>query len=526
MESAEQKGTVCKDNPEKLTTRNLLMFSFGTFGRDFIYGLFATHLLTFILFTKQVTDAQFASVTFIIIAARLFDAFNDPIMGGIVENTRSKWGKFKPWQLIGAVGTGAVIISLFTNGFQGGEFIWFLAVMYFLFSITFTMNDISYWGMLPSLTSNEHDRSKITSVAQLVAGAGGALVGLLVPMFTVGALAIKGSAVIGYKVIAVLAAILMIAFQMFTILGVKEKPLGARLDKKDKLTLKQMFGTIAKNDQLLWITVVMLIFSVGTGVVGGGLSLTYIYFEFGYNGILLTLFGILFAVANVLFTVSYPLLEKKFSRTKILYATGIALITGYSLMLLFGLTLPTGEPDTIVWYTKFGVMAAANGIIGFGQGFYMIMVISIANTVEYNEYKTGSRKEGLIFSLRPFTAKLSSALVQGVVTAVYLGAGVLNYTNRISALENDAAKGSVSEVVKLEQIDDIIRSVSSQSKTMLLVCLCAIPVIFMATALFIYKKKFILDDKTYANIVKELAKRKYSASENSNKNESFMDIYR
>lgn len=509
MDNTNQEAAVIREGErEKLTTRNLMMFSLGTFGRDFLYGLFSSHLLNFILFTKQVTDAQFASITFIIIAARLFDAFNDPIMGGLVENTYTKWGKFKPWQLIGAVTTGAVIVALFTNEFQGQDFIWFLAIIYFMFSITFTMNDISYWGMLPSLTSNEHDRSKLTSVAQLVAGAGGALVGLLVPALTVGKLAINGNAVAGYKVISVIAAILMIAFQLFTLFGVKEKPLGVRPDKNDRLTLKKMFLTIAKNDQLLWITVVMLIFSVGGGVVGNGLSLTYIYFEFGYNGILLTLFGILFAIANVLFTLAYPWLNKRFSRTKMVFVTGGSIFVGYILMLILGLTIPTGSPNTALWYAKFCAMAAANGIIGFGQGFYMIMVISIANTVEYNEYKTGKRDEGLIFSLRPFTAKLSSALVQGLVAVVYIAAGVLNYTNRISSLENDTAKGAIDEAAKLAGINEIIKGVSDGSKTILLVCMCIIPAVFICVAMFIYKKKFILDDKTYKNIVEEIARRK------------------
>lgn len=493
---------------DKLTTKNLFMFSLGTLGRDFLYGLFTAHLLNFILFTKQLTDVQFGSITFIIIAARIFDALNDPIMGGIVENTRTRWGKFKPWQLIGALTTGVVVVLLFTNEFQGDAFIWFLAVIYFMFSITFTMNDISYWGMLPSLTRNEHDRSKLTSVAQLCAGAGGALVTLVVPALTVGNMAIKGSAIVGYKVVAVIGALLMIGFQMFTIFGVKEKPLSPKVAAQDKLTLKLMFRTIAKNDQLLWVTVVMIIFSIGTGVVSGGLALTYIYFEFGYNGMLFTLFSVIFAVTNVIFTVTYPVLERKFGRTKMMYTTGFAIIGGYILMLILGLVLPTGAPNTALWYAKFLSMAVANGIVGFGMGFYMIMVISIANTVEYNEYKTGRREEGLIFSLRPFTAKLSSAIVQGFVTVVYLVAGVLRYTNQISTLENNTAKGIITDTVKLERIGDVISNVEERAKIILLVCMCGIPIVLMLAAMFIYKKKYVLDGATYAKIVCELEQRR------------------
>ena len=494
--------------PDKLSTRNLVMFSLGTFGRDFVYGLFAFQLLNYILFTKQITQAQFGSITLIIIASRIFDAFNDPIMGGIVDNTRSSWGKFKPWQLIGAVLTGGVIIATFSNNLQGGSFIWLLAIMYFMFSITFTMNDISYWGMMPSLTSNEHDRSKLMAAAQLVASTGGGLVGIIVPAFTIGALAISGSAVVGYRVVAIVAVIIMVGFQMFTILGVKEKSIDKILMPQQKVTLKQIFTKIAKNDQLMWSSVIMIIFSVGTGIVGGGLSTAYIFFEFGYTGLLLSLFFFFFGVASILFTVTYPWLEKKFTRTKMFYSTGFAIVIGYLLMLIIGLSIPSSTQYSSLWYTKFGLMALANGLVGYGHGFYMIMVISMANTVEYNQLKTGKREEGLVFSLRPFTAKLSSAIVQGVVTIVYLLAGVLNYTNKISALENDAAREIISPDAKLAQIDVIISNVPYISKTILLVSMCLIPAICLCISMIIYKKKYILDEKTFAKILIEIEERK------------------
>lgn len=216
--------------------------------------------MTFILFTKTIDNKMLTVVGAIIVVARIFDALNDPIMGGIVENTRTKWGKYKPWQLLGAVLTGAVIISVFCVKLDGWSYIGFLAFAYLMFSITFTMNDISYWGMLPSLTSDEHERNKLTSCAQLLASAGVGLASLLIPLFTTGSFA-KWGAPTGYKVIGIISAVLMVLFQLFTILGVKEKPLPPiKPDKSDRLTLKKMFQTIAKNDQLLWCALIMLIF--------------------------------------------------------------------------------------------------------------------------------------------------------------------------------------------------------------------------------------------------------------------------
>ena len=513
-----------KTELKKPFTKNMLMFSLGTIGRDFLYFLFNSFLMTFILFTKTIDNKMLTVVGAIIVVARIFDALNDPIMGGIVENTRTKWGKYKPWQLLGAVLTGAVIISVFCVKLDGWSYIGFLAFAYLMFSITFTMNDISYWGMLPSLTSDEHERNKLTSCAQLLASAGIGLASLLIPLFTTGSLA-KWGAPTGYKVIGIISAELMVLFQLFTILGVKEKPLPPiKPDKSDRLTLKKMFQTIAKNDQLLWCALIMLIFSIGTGVVGGGLLTMYVYFEFGYEGGYTLLIGLGYGIISTLFTATYPWLSKKFGRNKILYSAGIATIFGFALMLIFALAIPTGAPKSSEWFAKFILIAVAYTFIGYGAGFYMIMVINMANTVEYNEWKYGQRNESLIFSLRPFTAKLSSALTQALVIGVYAVASITTYTNAISNIENEASKNLITNKVKMEKITEIINKVSLQDRQILVSCMCIIPIVFMIVALILYKKKCTLSETRLAEMVRETEARKLAlagATENTDEPVAF-----
>lgn len=513
-----------KTELKKPFTKNMLMFSLGTIGRDFLYFLFNSFLMTFILFTKTIDNKMLTVVGAIIVVARIFDALNDPIMGGIVENTRTKWGKYKPWQLLGAVLTGAVIISVFCVKLDGWSYIGFLAFAYLMFSITFTMNDISYWGMLPSLTSDEHERNKLTSCAQLLASAGIGLATLLIPLFTTGSLA-KWGAPTGYKVIGIISAVLMVLFQLFTILGVKEKPLPPiKPDKSDRLTLKKMFQTIAKNDQLLWCALIMLIFSTGTSVVGSGLLTMYVYFEFGYEGGYTLLIGIGYGIISTLFTATYPWLSKKFGRNKVLYSAGVAIILGFILMLIFALAIPTGAPKSTEWFTKFILIAIAYTIVGYGMGFYMIMVINMANTVEYNEWKYGQRNESLIFSLRPFTAKLSSALTQALVIGVYAVASITTYTNAISNIENEASKNLITNKVKMEKITEIINKVSLQDRQILVSCMCIIPIVFMIVALILYKKKCTLSETRLAEMVRETEARKLAlagATENTDEPVAF-----
>ena len=114
-------------------------------------------------------------------------------------------------------------------------------------------------------------------------------------------------------------------------------------------------------------------------------------------------------------------------------------MAGYALMLVAGLVLPS----TML---KFWVVTIGYALSNFGQyGYYLIMMISIINTVEYNEYRTGSRDEAIITSLRPFLTKMSSALIVLVTNLSYIIFGVTKYTNQISDFENECARNLISE---------------------------------------------------------------------------------
>ena len=139
--------------PDNFFARNKWIYSLGGVGRDLAYSLYTYFLLTFILYTKEVTDGQFAAISIIMVICRIWDGINDPIMGGIIENTRSKFGKFKPWILIGAITNAIVLVLIFSLPLKGTAFVIAFTFLYLIWDITYTMNDIGYWSMLPSLTS-------------------------------------------------------------------------------------------------------------------------------------------------------------------------------------------------------------------------------------------------------------------------------------------------------------------------------------------------------------------------------------
>lgn len=180
-------------------------------------------------------------------------------------------------------------------------------------------------------------------------------------------------------------------------------------------------------------------------------------------------------------------------------------------MMILGLTVP----NTILFEVlgmkitlRFILMFLAYTVAGWGGGFYMIMVINMANTVEYNEYRTGKRDEGLIFSLRPFTAKMGSALMQGLVSLVYVIAGVLTYTNKLTDIDRGLGGDATYETV--------IAQVPGDSKIKLLVFTCVIPMVFLAIALIIYKKKCVLNEAKMAEMMAVIEERKLAAAQNEN----------
>lgn len=491
------------DEELKIRKKNLIMYPLGTIGRDMIYNLFTNFILTFILFTRKLDAAQLAAITAIIVGARVFDALNDPIMGNIIERTRTKWGKFKPWLAIGIVSTSIVVYLAFNTNLQGWSFIWFFGVIYFMYSITFTMHDISYWGMIPSLGTDSHVRNQFTSRATLFAGIGGAIAGFLIPRFTTGAGTIGGSASYAYGRIALVICIIAPLFLCFTIFGVRENR-DYNKEKVPPVSFKKIFGTIGGNDQLLWIALIFLVQQIGNGLALGGLGSTYIYFDLGYQGGYYSNFSTFGLAATAVLMVLYPAISQKINRKPLMAIMILVSAIGYIAMFVIGTFMPSANASLKCWLFTAGYMLA-----NFGQySFYLIMMISILNTVEYNELKHGERDEAIIASLRPFLTKLSSALVAVLTYVFYIVFGVLNYTNEISKFEQLTSMGEMTEAQKLGNIAGVITNVQSGQKLGLLVCITVVPFIFMFVSYILYKKHYKLDEDEYTRICGELQARR------------------
>jgi melibiose permease/lactose/raffinose/galactose permease len=363
------------------------------------------------------------------------------------------------------------------------------------------MHDISYWGMVPALGSDAGARDQFTSRATLFAGIGGTIASILIPMLTTGENTIGGNASTAYAYIALAIGILSPLFVCFTLFGVREHRENTP-KKPFSLGLGKVIATIRGNDQLMWIALIFLIQQVGNNLIVGGVGSTYIYLTYGYSGGLYSSFSTIGMMATAVLMIFYPAISLKIHRKQLMSIMMVMSTVGYVLMLVSGFLMNGSD-------LRFAVLTLGYMLSNFGQyGFYLVMMISIINTVEYNEYKHGTREEAIIASIRPFFTKMGSALVVVITSISYMVFGVTNYTNQISDLESAAASGLITEAEKLSSIETVISGIQGNQSGGLLLCMVIIPFVLLLTSYLLYRKHYILDEEEYDRICKVIAERK------------------
>ena len=467
-----------------ISKRNKWSYSIGGIGRDMMFIMVSMFTLSYIQYTMKLSVLQFSAVSGVMILARVWDGINDPMMGMIIENSKMKSGKFRPWILIGGASNFLATILLFTIRPEGWLFVVFFGVVYMTWGMTFTINDIAYWSLLPNLAKDNDSRNGLTNLILVFASIGQFLAGGLIPVL------VTGNAVTMYRVVGVSVSFIFLGFTLLTYFGVQENP---REDKKtDNVTVKKMFQILFNNDQLVVMTVALLLHTIASEIfVAFGLN--FFYFEFGYGGEYLTVFTVIFALGTLTALGLFSLLVKKFSRSQIMTFGVICLSIGYSLFFVNGMLF---EMSLVVLYSS-GFLAF------FGISlFYVIMIVMTANTIEYNEFKTGHRNESIIFSVRPLMTKIGAALQQSIVTVILIASGVVTLTSEIADLEIQKSEGVIADVTS--SANAILASGTTGMKMSIRFGMAIVPLICILVAFVLIKKKYIIDEAYFEEITKEL----------------------
>ena len=463
---------------DKQMRRNKICFGLGTVGRDALYSLVSMYLLVHLTDVVTFSDKGLAAVGVLLTCFGVFDAVIDPFVGAIVDNTKTRWGKFKPWILIGMIGTGVLTVLMFHN-FKMSEtgHIVLLGVTYLLFSIFFSLNDIAYWSLMPAISKDQNVREGVGAFARICANVGMfamVLIYLNVPGFFP-----NQTARDAYFIFAIIIAFIMWIFQSITLFGVKEDR--SQLENSEKTTLKDLIRALAGNDQLLVTALSMVLFMIGyCTTTGFG---TY-YFKYAYKDEgMYMVFAAVLAVAQLTALSVFPLFRKKFSRKQLYTGSMIVVAVSYIVFFLSFEWLPL-------------VVLAGLGLF-FAQAFIqLLMLLFLADAVEYGEWKLGKRNEAASFAVQPFINQFGGAISKGIVS----------FTLIISGL-NAIANSIVDAGDNQDLIKQIIEATPDSSVWIMKLSMMILPLICILIGFVLYQKKFIIDEKFYAEIVSDLEER-------------------
>lgn len=166
------------EEKRKLSGKERFAYGIGAVGKDMVYMLSASYIL---YYYQDIMGISAWIMGIILLVARVFDAFNDPIMGVLVAKTKTKWGKFRPWLFIGTLTNAIVLYFMFAcpPSLDGAGLVAYAAVFYIIWGVTYTMMDIPYWSMVPAFTEGGKERENLSALARTCAGVGSALITII-----------------------------------------------------------------------------------------------------------------------------------------------------------------------------------------------------------------------------------------------------------------------------------------------------------------------------------------------------------
>ncbi len=472
------------DEQKTLTGREKASYGLGAVGKDMVYMLSASYVLYYF---QDVMGVSAYAMAVILLAARVFDAFNDPIMGIIVAKTRTRMGKFRPWLLIGTLTNSVVLFAMFAcpPSLDGPGLVAYAAVSYILWGVTYTMMDIPFWSMIPAFTRGGKERENLSAMARSCSGVGAAIVTILT-MIAVHALGTRFGGTtaneierLGFKWFSLIIAILFSVFIIITCVNVKEKSTVSM----ETATVREMFRSLIRNDQAMAVVVTIVLVNTAMYITSN-LVIYFFKYDLGgtgwYNDY--TLFNTVGGAAQILaMMLLYPVLRRvaKVTNTGIFYI-GLAMsVIGYVILLVFA----SSGAKTLAFFLIPGILImAASGINN------VLTTVFLANTVDYGEISNHRRDESVIFSMQTFVVKLASGIAAFIASITL---GVLDLSD--------------SAITSSQQTVDFASAVSVSQKMGLRMVMTLLPIAGLVAAFFWFRRRYKLTDKKVEELAQQVA---------------------
>ena len=398
-----------------LRTGEILSFSSSAFGRSMIYTLMSTFLLIFYTDAMQLTPTH---AGLIILAARIFDAANDPIMGIIADKTKTKFGKLRPYLLFSPflimISTAALF---YVPNFDYNGRLAYAAVTYILWGVCFTIQDVPFWGLSAVISPLESERNKTISTARIFSTIGGIVPTLIVPVLRNGLGNTKG-----YFISGLMFAVLGSMISLLAFFGTKERV----VQQKEKVTVGEIVSAYVKNKPLLLLIVSSVLGSAMLmAQTSGSYLATYLIKDSGVvpKGTVQTVMTVAIGVGMMIAMVLMPVLRKKMSLKAIYISAAVFGAVIHGIMYFVG-------------YSNFYLFLAVLAVAGLPLGIFNVITYAmVADSVDYLEYKTGRRSEGVCFASQTFISKLTAGISTFITSIVLEKVGFMQPVNDIPVLE-------------------------------------------------------------------------------------------
>ena len=450
----------------KLTAKEKISYGLGAVGKDMVYMLSASYIL---YYYQDIMGVSAIAMGIILMAARVFDAFNDPIMGVLVAKTRTKWGKFRPWLLIGTILNTVILVVMFAAppALDGSGLVAYAAITYIVWGVTYTMMDIPYWSMIPAFTEGGREREGLTTLARSCAGVGSALI-TIITVLCVQALG-QGDERIGFMRFALIIGGLFVVFIIITCVNIKEK---STVDVEAP-SVGQMFKALVQNDQTMIVVISIVLINCSLYITS---NLLIYFFKYDFGGdkwqdgytLFNTFGGGIQILSMMLF---YPMLRKFISSLQVFYVSFVMAITGYALLFIL---MCLGLTNIFILFVPAFFVFTAFGMLT------VLTTVFLANTVDYGELKNNRRDESVIFSMQTFVVKLASG-VAALIASVCLS---------ICNLSNDTT--------------DTVAAAAGSSVFGLRMTMTVVPIAGLLLAVFLFHRKYILSEQKVEEIAQQI----------------------
>ena len=455
-----------------------IAYACGNLGQAAFYNAMSTYFVTyvtsclFVSYSKALAAQMIAVITGLIVVIRIAEIFIDPLLGNLVDNTTTKWGRFRPWQFIGGLVSSVLIMLIFSGMFglvnvNTTLFIVLFVITFIVLDVFYSLRDISYWGMIPALSSDSHERSTYTALGTFTGSIGyNGITVIVIPIvsyFTWTFTGAKGQGQAGWTSFGFIVALLGLITAWAVAFGTKESTNALRAKAQKNGNPFEAFKALFQNDQLLWVALSYLLYAIANVTTTG--VLLFLFKFVLDNQAAFSATGVIAMIAGLVMSPLYPILNRYIPRRYLYIGGMVSMIVAYVMLALFSSNIVLVFIALVLFYVP-------------GTLIMMTVILSLTDSIEYGQLKNGKRNEAVTLSIRPMLDKIGGALSNGIVGFIALAAGMTG-----DATAADMTPTNI-HVFKI--------------------CAFYAPLILIVLSLVVFVSKVKITEKMHAQIVDEL----------------------